>query len=68
MFIKTFRPLALAATVAVIAIAALFPESARSADLRLKMKPAVEDTSSDWQARLFEEFKRYLRRRNQEAH
>lgn len=67
MLLKIFSPLPLAAVaLIVISSAILIPQSARSADLRLPSKPIVRhDPPSDWRTRLFEDFRRYLQRRNQ---
>jgi hypothetical protein len=57
-----FATLLLASVSSAVAIS----ECAWSADVRLKTKPTVrEDTPSDWRIRRFEEFRRYLQRRNQ---
>jgi hypothetical protein len=67
MFLKTFLPPA-AAVLAVLISTALIPQSAWSADLRLKPRPAVEaPAAADWRDRLFQQFQRYLQRRNQES-
>ena len=67
MLLKIFPPLPLAAVaLIIISSAALIPQSAWSADLRLPAKPTVrQESPSEQRARLFEEFLRYLQRRNQ---
>jgi hypothetical protein len=43
----------------------LTSEIASSADLRLQIRPVVQrEAPSDWRARLFEEFRRYLQKQN----
>lgn len=65
MLLKIFSPLG-AAALLVMSSAVLFPQSAWPADLRLPAKPIVRhDPPSDWRTRLFEDFRRYLQRRNQ---
>jgi hypothetical protein len=55
-----------AALVVVLAGAVLIPQSAWSADLRLRPKPAAQqDAPSDRRQRLFEEFLRRLQKKNQ---
>jgi hypothetical protein len=44
--------------------AVLIPQQAFSADLPLRPRPVVPQ-DSDWRTRLFEEFQRYLHRKNQ---
>lgn len=67
MLLKIFPPPAFAAVaLTVILSAVLTPQSAWSADLRLPTKPIVRhDAPPDWRTRLFEDFRRYLQRRNQ---
>jgi hypothetical protein len=49
-----------------LAGATLMPQSAWPADLRLQTKPAVQqETPLERRKRLFEEFLRYLQKRNQ---
>jgi hypothetical protein len=66
MLLKISPPPALAAVaLIVISSAVVNPQPAWSADLRIP-KPAVRhDTPSDWRTQLFENFRRYLQRRNQ---
>ena len=66
MLLKIFPPLPLAAVVLfVVSSAALIPQDAWSADLRLPAKPIVRhDSPPDWRTRLFEDFRRYLQRRD----
>jgi hypothetical protein len=56
--------LSFAAAAMAISSAVAIPEQAWSADLQLRPKPVVRQ-ESDWRTRLFEEFQRYLRRKNQ---
>lgn len=66
MLLRIFSlPLA-AVALLVLSSAVLFPQSAWPADLRLPTKPIVRrDPPPDWRTRLFEDFRRYLQRRNQ---
>jgi hypothetical protein len=60
------RPLPRAAVfLAAFASLALIPQSAWPADLRLPPKSVVrQEAPPDWRDRLFEEFRRYLQRRD----
>jgi len=61
-----FSPLSFAAAVTIASSAVLTPQQALSADLQLRPKPVVQQESpSDWRTRLFEQFQRYLQRKNQ---
>jgi hypothetical protein len=44
--------------------AMLIPQQAWSADLPVRPKPVVRQDSSEWRTRLFEQFQRYLQRKN----
>ena len=59
-----FSLLSFAAATIVISITAAIPQQAWSADMPVPKPVVQQETPSDWRTRLFEEFQRYLHRRN----